>query len=146
MLTTLSHTPSRSTGSTFATDMFAFGRTIEEVKSACDPSDGDVGDVVNGGGDAMSAGAIVARLCDHSVGKRMCAADAVEHAFFAPARYLYTYIHICIYIYTYTHTYICIHTYLHHAVEHAFFAPARYIYIHTYNTHVHIQGEPNRGC
>ncbi len=70
-----------STGSTFSTDMFAFGRTVTKVQSACDPIDGDVNGV-----DAVRAEAIVARLCEPSHEKRMRATEAVEHGFFAAAR------------------------------------------------------------
>jgi hypothetical protein len=69
------------TGSTFATDMFAFGRTIDKVKSACDAPDD-----VPCGGPAVRAQALVTLLCEHNAQKRMRAGDAVEHAFFGPAR------------------------------------------------------------
>jgi hypothetical protein len=62
--------------------MFAFGRTIDKVKSACNPPDGGDGH----GADAVRADAIVEGLCDQRAEKRMRAASAVEHAFFAPAR------------------------------------------------------------
>jgi hypothetical protein len=57
--------------------MFAFGRTIGEVKSACDPSE-DI--------DVVRAEVIVTCLCEQDPEKRMCASEAVLHAFFAPAK------------------------------------------------------------
>jgi hypothetical protein len=78
--------------------MFAFGRTIDKVKGSCDPTDCD-------GADVNRAEAMVAHLCEHKVAKRMCAADAVENAFFAPARCFFN---AC--MHAYTHTYAYIHT------------------------------------
>jgi hypothetical protein len=70
-----------STGSTFATDMFAFGRTIACVNAACDPPD-DQEEVVQ----VVRAAAIISSLTAQDPKARLCASDAVHHDFFAPAK------------------------------------------------------------
>jgi serine/threonine protein kinase len=64
------------TGSTFATDMFAFGCTIACVESACNPSSSQ---------QAVLAASIISSLTAANPLRRMRACDVLQHDFFSPA-------------------------------------------------------------
>lgn len=62
-----------STGSTFATDMFAFGQTMACVEDACNPKDIT---------EAVPAASIISSLTIKDYKLRMTASKALEHSFF----------------------------------------------------------------
>jgi hypothetical protein len=63
--------------------MFAFGRTIACVAAACDPPDTETRD---GLAETLGSAAIMSRLTAQDPAQRLCAADALMHDFFAPAK------------------------------------------------------------
>jgi hypothetical protein len=58
--------------------MFAFGRTVKAVQSACDPTDEQQ--------DVVMAASIISRLTAPLTSERLSASQAVQHDFFAPAK------------------------------------------------------------
>jgi hypothetical protein len=78
------------TGSTFATDMYAYGRTIHNVKEACDPRNTTTATALQqrcNNTDVVRTDVIIEALTSsRDYTKRMCASEAVRHAFFKPAK------------------------------------------------------------
>jgi hypothetical protein len=66
-----------STGSTCATDMFAFGKTIKLLEASCNPRDGQ---------QVSMASCLVSSLTAPTPEHRLCASEVLQHAFFAPAK------------------------------------------------------------